>query len=722
MVAFVTDLITINSTLPGNQGMPRVTALANNRFVVAWTDMGADGDDLGSVVKAQIVDANGSKIGGEFLISPPSTQVGTTDGLTFQMPVLSPRSDGGFVAVWERFNGAGWSAPHGQIFSATGARIGTEFSFGAAESVHAEVSALSGGRIAVTWLDYSSVLNIELKGQIFSSTGSPLGGEFVIAEHMGWALDETSCALSDGRFIVAWQQSNLDVDPYWPSIVKARIVNPDGSFAGGPFAICSVIGGDEGAARLAPLANGGFVATWEGIYSTGPDTSGHAIHARVFNSHGVGIGPEFTANTNTAWDQSQPCVASLADGRFVMTWKDSGAAHDGDNIALVVQVFTPSGKPIGDTLYITEEFWEDSITAEVAALPNGRILISGTTTDEGQSDAWIRIVDAGGYFAGTSTANSLTGRTSDDYLEGMGGNDTLNAGAGNDTLDGCAGSDRMLGGTGNDTYLVDAAGDAVVEALRSGTDTVKSSVSFTLGANVERLVLSGSSAINGTGNTGANAITGNAAANVLNGGGGADTLTGGAGNDTYVTDGGDRIVELANGGSDLVRASVSYTLGAGLERLALTGSAAINGTGNGLANAISGNSAANILSGLGGADVLAGGLGNDRLTGGSGADAFVFNTTLGSTNVDRITDFVAIDDTIRLENAVFKSLAAGALAAGAFRAHASGVAGDGSDRIIYENDTGTLWYDADGTGAGKAVAFATLSAGLALTSADFLVI
>ena len=100
-------------------------------------------------------------------------------------------------------------------------------------------------------------------------------------------------------------------------------------------------------------------------------------------------------------------------------------------------------------------------------------------------------------------------------------------------LDGGAGADTMAGGAGNDTYVVDNAADAITEAAAAGTDTVESNVSYVLGAEVENLVLTGASAINGTGNTLANALTGNGAANRLDGGVGADTMTGGAGNDTY---------------------------------------------------------------------------------------------------------------------------------------------------------------------------------------------
>ncbi len=257
---------------------------------------------------------------------------------------------------------------------------------------------------------------------------------------------------------------------------------------------------------------------------------------------------------------------------------------------------------------------------------------------------------------GEAGRDALFGGSGADTLMGMEDDDYLNGEDGNDTLDGGAGNDEMIGGDGDDTYLVDSVGDVVTEAADAGVDTVLSGLSYTLGAHIENLTLTGTDSIDGSGNVLSNVLAGNSGNNVLDGGAGTDTLLGGVGNDTYVVDNvGDVVTEMAGEGTDTIQSAISWILGANLENLTLTATA-INGTGNELNNVLTGNSGNNVLDGGDGNDTLVGGGGNNTLLGGAGDDIFLvsglymdlsFNTYVGGTGFDVIQGSAG-DDIIRV--------------------------------------------------------------------------
>ncbi|MEC8033408.1 MAG: calcium-binding protein [Pseudomonadota bacterium] len=350
-------------------------------------------------------------------------------------------------------------------------------------------------------------------------------------------------------------------------------------------------------------------------------------------------------------------------------------------------------------------------------------------------------------------------------LYGEGGNDDLQGSRYGDLLNGGTGADRMTGGLGNDSYVVDNAGDIVVEQAGAGYDVVTSSIGYALGDNVEALRLVGvaagatvvaqgndlnnelnavwvdqSAKISLLGEGGNDRLLGSRYDDLLDGGTGADTMRGGRGNDSYVVDRvGDLVYEQAGEGYDVITSSVGYKLGANVEGLRLVGVAAgatVVAQGNDLNNALNAvwvdKSASISLLGHGGddtllgsrfGDLLDGGAGSDALTGGDGADRFHFGDVLdAATNVDTILDFQAGSDVIELDDAVFAGLDLGALDAGAFVANASGAATSADQRIIYDTDSGQLFYDADGSLGGAAVLFGVVAGHPPLTGADFVVV
>ena len=317
------------------------------------------------------------------------------------------------------------------------------------------------------------------------------------------------------------------------------------------------------------------------------------------------------------------------------------------------------------------------------------------------------------------------GSTAAINLTGNGYNQTIIGNAGVNILHGGGGSDLLIGLGGNDIYYIDVASVTIQESPGGGTDTVYTSVSYGLTPGMDIEILSTNDhgatvSINLTGNGLANQLFGNAGSNAFVGGGGADVMSGFGGNDIYYVDVASvQIVESGGGGNDVVYASVSYTLANGVDVETLSS----NNYSSTDALVLTGNSLGQGVVGNAGTNVLDGGLGNDTLVGLGGADTFAFTTALGRGQCrsdHRLRRRHGQDPARRRRRPALRrarhrhARARGTLVIGT-------AALDADDYLIYNSATGALLYDADGNGAGAAVQFATLSTGLSLTVADFVV-
>jgi Ca2+-binding RTX toxin-like protein len=325
---------------------------------------------------------------------------------------------------------------------------------------------------------------------------------------------------------------------------------------------------------------------------------------------------------------------------------------------------------------------------------------------------------------GSNRVETIIGNSGVNTIEGRGGNDTIDGGRGNDTLN---------GGDQIDTVSFESWDPAAGE-LTSRLDSIRIDLGAVGGQGsatwsltgitvVETDTLFGFENVRGSnraetilGTAGDNTLEGRGGNDVLDGRGGADTMRGGLGDDTYLVDNAaDAIIENGGQGIDTVRSSVSYTLtsGADVELLATSndsGTAGLTLLGNANGNVVQGNNGNNILGGDGG---------NDELIGLGGQDRFLFSTALdAASNVDVLSDFNVADDTIVLQATVFTGLGS-SVDAGEFVIGTA--AQDATDRIIYNNQTGELFFDRDGVGGVAAIQFAEVNPGVALTHLDFLI-
>lgn len=445
-------------------------------------------------------------------------------------------------------------------------------------------------------------------------------------------------------------------------------------------------------------------------------------------------GDAVVENANEGIDlvKSYATDVTLSDNVEYLRMMTTGAATGTGN-ALDNMIYSGAGD---DTLHgmagndtLNYSFSTTGVTIDVAA---------GTATGNGNDT-----FDGFELYVGSNYNDMMTGGATDDILSGRKGDDTISGGDGNDTLRGDAGNDMLNGGNGNDALFGGAGIDTASYAdAASGVTVTLTTLANqdTGGAGIDKLVgiesLIGS-AFNDTltGGAGNNRIDGGDGDDIINGGAGADTLIGGNGVDTvtYATANSAVTVNLGTTGVQNTKGWGFDTL-SGFENLVgsiygdtLTGTAGDNNidglAGDDIIDASAGN---DTINGGFGNDTIYGGGGNDTITLGGGSDIVIFNSLLKASNVDTITDFAPVYDTIQLKQDIFGELAVGTLSASNFAINATGTAENGNACIIYNTSTGSLSYDADGNGtAFSALEFAVLGTATHptnVTAADFVII
>lgn len=728
---------------------PMVVAMADGGYVLSYSDLGDNG-----AVRYKRFDADGDYVAGGVV-------AGGAGKPYLSWPQTVVLANGDFMISYFEGEEARWQVVDGAT-NAVGEPFELVDNDGESLLIRPNSDVLSNGVIASIYFEYDDDKVYTGAGVTGVDPTGDLKFKFHITPADELAYPTYIKGLTGGGFVTILQEPN-------GKGVRAAIYDNYGAVVKPIFEIATGAGWGDRDAQVVALDDGGFYVAWRHN-----ERNKVSVEGARYSASGELIG-EITEITNGRYLDD---LSVTNDGRIVVVFAEDDSFYQ--------TILDPRDKTISgsnDSDVITSRV--DG--AEVFGLGGEDTLIGGAAADTLVGGAGVDVIRGGGGndvvrvsegeagdtidggsgkdlldLAGLATnsavvnlqtgvwstsisASALTitaienvnGGGADDritgddahsnMLYGGAGSDILSGRGGNDTLNGGAGLDTLYGGSGNDVFVLGAGHDAVNDT--SGNDTITSTISRSLHdySAIENLTLLGNSKANGRGTNVDNVIKGNDQANALYGEGGedklygyggndtldgganADSLYGGAGNDVYIVNSkSDKISEVGGGGVDLVKSSVSWTLGDSFENLTLTGTSKISATGTSGNNFITGNSAHNVL------------------TGGGGRDAFVFVTALSGSNYDTITDFDHVTDRFEIDNAVFKGLATGTLAASAFTLISSGssTAGvDSSDRILYDRNNGNLYFDRDGSRTDyDRILFAHVDDGRLVTNTDFLVI
>jgi len=368
----------VNTTTTGDQDNSKVTALANGGFVITWESDGQDGSGEG--VFLRIFDANGIAASSEIRANSE-----TSDNQ--DDPDIAALSNGGFVVVWEsNLQDSGLNGIYFQRYNDSGVAQGSETSVNTttiADQKRPRITGTNDGGFVVVWYDESTG-DREIKAQRYDASGGTIGGEasintFTIANQHNPEI----VALSNGGFVVVWESADQDGDG---NGIYGQLYTSAGVAWGSEFQISSETSASQQEVRVDTLDNGGFLAVWESQGSQDGDLGG--VFAQQFDPWGTKVNGEFQVNTTTAYNQTNPALAQLDDGRLVAVWEDDSL--DGSDNAVVGRIFMPALN-------------ENSAVGTLAAIASQVV-----DPDSGDEFFFSWVDDAGGAFALDENSGAIT--------------------------------------------------------------------------------------------------------------------------------------------------------------------------------------------------------------------------------------------------------------------------------------------------------------------------
>jgi Ca2+-binding RTX toxin-like protein len=523
----------VNTYTLGDQYDPAVIVLADGGWLTTWTS--SEQDDGYSVVNEQRYRADGKPWGHETRVTPHLAAYQGTPGMTLL-------ADGGWVVTWNVSGDA--VNVYQQRYSAAGKAVGSPAMVNAiatGDQYFSHVAGLADGGWVVTWqADDRDGSGSGIYQRHYGGNGKALGDDMLVNSYTTGAQTTSSIVtLADGGWVVSWTSSGQDGSS---SGIYQQRYSASGAAKGGETQVNLYADSGQFSGAIAALGDGGWVVSWT---SQGQDAAGYGIFQRRYAADGTAKGDEIQVNTYTTGDQNHSSIATLSDGGWVVAWDSDG--EDGDGKGVFEQRYAADGTRVGTETQINVYTTGNQNYPVVTAFSNGGWMVTWEDNSRigGFADVYQR------HYAndvlGTASSETLNGTTWSEMLIGYGGNDRFV---------GKGGSDIMIGGYGNDIYTVDSKGDDVQELPGQGSDTIRASISFSLGGDlaVENLVLTSRAKLNGNGNSADNHLTGNVAANILKGGFGEDVLTGGKGNDILYGGGdADRFVFHKGDNRDAIR-------------------------------------------------------------------------------------------------------------------------------------------------------------------------
>lgn len=754
-----------NVTTANDQTNPVLTALADGGWLVTWQSRSQDSVGTYGVYQ-QRFNANGEPQFLDGTGNPTDRLINTITAGDQQnpsvtaIPLSEDDSGGGWIVTWEGQHPTtgSWDIFQ-QVYAADGTTVGLETqvnTFAINSEQNPSVTTLADNGWVVTWTSGGSI-----KQQRYTEAGTPVGGEVPVG-----VIDFTStcsvAALADGGWVVTWDGSQ---DGWGRAIYQQRFAQ-DGTPIGAATRVNTTTPADQTQPSVTSFVDGSWIVTWQ---SDRQDGSGIGIYQQRYFADGTPIGGEALVTTITAGDQVSPQVTALADGSWLVAYTSYNPTTFGPDV--FVRHFTPTPS---ETLTNNSDVATGGNASET-------LLVTPTTFNAGDSINGNSGVDTLAMsVAGTLDLTAPAVLSDFEVIRGSAGDDTIVANAERladfAVIDGRGGTNVLqLSGNAfdlsNKTFLnvgialTDAAGtdvtvnDKAVASLLDGTagtadrailvgdaftvrergllfqhgiEAVTDSSGTYTNAGPTDISLSGGTVLelSGTGT-----IVGTLQAQdpntwdefdyvLLNDAGGRFALSG---NRIVVKNG--LLLDYEQVRSYQIKVRVKDAGGLSFEKdltvmignrttEVTAGSSAANkfvgGSGN---DRLGGGAGSDILIGGSGNDTLSGGTNKDTLTGSTGKDVFLFDITPNRYYPDVITDFSSAYDTFQLKRTIFKAMPKGTLSSKAFVLGKA--AKDADNRIIYDKGTGSLYYDADGTGRSAAVKIATLTNKASLYYHDF---